>query len=397
MSHLLPTYAPFPIEFTHGKASTLFDKNEKPYTDFLAGIAVTNLGHSHPELIQVLQSQSEKFWHLSNYFKTTSQEALAEKLVNLSFPGKVFFSNSGAEANEGALKLARKYTKENFHEKKTKIIRFKHAFHGRTFMALSITENETAKTPFAPYPAEIITLPLNDQIAAEQYIDTNTSAVIIEPIQGESGVIPSTKEFLQVLRKKCNETGAVLIFDEVQCGIGRTGNFWGYQTITQSSICPDIITFAKGIANGVPMGGFLVKEDLSEVLKPGEHGSTFGGNPIAVAVANKVVEIISQKKILENVKKSGNFLTETLQKSLNFPSCDKRGLSGDMGVSEIRGYGLMQAIEGNFDAKELVKKALEEGIILNAPRKNTIRIVPPLIITKKEIEKLGEFLKKYFL
>jgi acetylornithine/N-succinyldiaminopimelate aminotransferase len=380
---LLDTYARFPILASRGKGAILWDEQGKEYLDFLSGIAVTNLGHCHEKLIKIVTEQAKTLWHVSNFFHLKKQEELAEKLVSSAFPGKVFLGNSGAEANEGALKLARKHTREHFSPTKTKTVSFSGSFHGRTFWALSVTGKDRFGEKFSPLVGGHKVLPYNS-IQDLEKINTDVSSVIVELIQGERGVYPANAEWISSLRKRCDEVGAVLIFDEVQTGIGRTGTMWAFEHF---NIQPDILTFAKALGNGFPIGGFLASKNIEASFGPGDHGSTFGGNPLATSVGVGVFDDIMRPGFLKEVQEKSKYIFESLLKlSKNRPELDL----------EIRGKGLMIGITGLFEAKKMVQSGFQEGFILNAPSANTLRLLPPLIIEKKQIDSLIDFFKNSF-
>ena len=388
-NYLLPTYNKFSQKFIKGQGSVLLDDSGKKYLDFLSGIAVCNLGHSNPKLNNVLKNQAENLWHTSNLFNIEPQEILAKKLVESSFEGQVFFANSGAEANEGALKLARKFSREISPEK-IEIVSFKNSFHGRTFWTLSITGKTDFGKNFEPLPTGRKILEFNN-FEDLQYLENNhqkISTVIVEVIQGEGGVIVAKKTWLKKLREICDAKNIVLIFDEVQTGIGRTGKFWGFQNF---NIKPDIFTFAKGLGNGFPIGGFLANYKVSKAFSFGDHGSTFGGNFLGTCIGIEVLNIITNQEFLNQVTIIGKFFKEELTKILQkFPEKNIK----------IRGEGLILGLTGNINAPEIVKKALNNphtGFIFNATNTNTLRFLPPLIIKKEEINELIKFLEKIII
>ncbi len=381
MSPLIPAYRSHSTTFVRGAAARLWDEDEKEYIDFLSGVSVCNLGHCPPQINSVLQKQSQLLWHSSNAFLVEGQQKFAQKLVKNSFAGEVFFCNSGAEANESALKYARKFHLKN--PQKREVVSFTQSYHGRTLWTLATTGQDKFHTPFQPLPSGNQYLPFNDLDALE-HINQNTACVIIEPIQGEGGIYPATKDFLNMLRKKCDQTGAILIFDEIQTGAGRTGNLWAFQS---SNIRPDILTFAKGMGNGFPLGGMIVHESKLGAFEPGDHGSTFGGNPLAMSVGIAVLEELLDPRLIQHVRETGAYFEQELQYLQNkFPEV----------ITDIRGQGLMLAFTGNFYGQALIQDALKNGFVLNSPQIGIIRLLPPLIITRNEIDQLIKYLTYYF-
>ncbi|NLY61058.1 MAG: acetylornithine transaminase [Clostridiales bacterium] len=373
-----------PVSFEYGEGCTLYDSQGKKYTDFVAGIAVNTLGYNHPALVEAITSQSEKLLHCSNLFYIKAQAQLAKLLVENSCGDKVFLCNSGAEANEGAIKLARKY----FYSKnlyKYEIITTLNSFHGRTMATLAATGQEKYQKPFEPLPTGFVHVPFNDIEAVENAISYKTCAVMVEPIQGEGGVIPATAEYMQALRKLCDDRGILLIFDEVQTGIGRTGKLFGYE---QYGIEPDIFTLAKGLGGGIPIGAIVAKAFVASAMEPGDHGTTFGGNPLACTAALAVLSTILEEGILETVKDKGEYFTDQLIKLKNKFSF----------IKEVRGKGLMLGMEldEEVSGKEIVLDMLNRGFIINCAGNNTLRFVPPLIIQKDHIDDLVENLEKSF-
>ncbi|MFY9295722.1 MAG: acetylornithine transaminase [Caldicoprobacterales bacterium] len=373
-----------PVSFEYGEGCTLYDSQGKKYTDFVAGIAVNTLGYNHPALVEAITSQSEKLLHCSNLFYIKAQAQLAKLLVENSCGDKVFLCNSGAEANEGAIKLARKY----FYSKnlyKYEIITTLNSFHGRTMATLAATGQEKYQKPFEPLPTGFVHVPFNDIEAVENAISYKTCAVMVEPIQGEGGVIPATAEYMQALRKLCDDRGILLIFDEVQTGIGRTGKLFGYE---QYGIEPDIFTLAKGLGGGIPIGAIVAKAFVASAMEPGDHGTTFGGNPLACTAALAVLSTILEEGILETVKDKGEYFTDQLIKLKNKFSF----------IKEVRGKGLMLGVEldEEVSGKEIVLDMLNRGFIINCAGNNTLRFVPPLIIQKDHIDDLVENLEKSF-
>ena len=385
-SNVMNTYASSPINFEYGEGVWLFDKNKKKYLDALCGISVTNLGHCHPSITNAIQQQSNKLLHTSNLYKISSQENLAKKLCEISEMDNVFFSNSGSEANETAIKLARLMA----HKKGSKnpiILSMSGSWHGRTLATLTATGNAKIKEGFGPLPNGFTTVKFNDTESLIKIFDKqgkDICAVIIEVIQGESGINLATHEYLKTLEKLCKENDALFMVDEVQCGNGRCGNYFAYQKF---DLRPDIVTTAKGLANGIPIGACLAKDNAAEVLSPGTHGSTFGGNPIACSAALASIEVIEKFELTKNALNIGNQIIQGLNNNLEEQE----------GVIDIRGRGLMIGIELNKDCSVLFQTALEEGLLINVTNKNIIRLLPPLIISSVEADIIVNKLSKLIL
>lgn len=373
---MIQNYNPANFIPVKGKGSRVWDQDGREYIDFTSGIAVNALGHCHDEVVAVLKEQGEKLWHSSNWFTSETTLALGEKLVKNTFAERVMFANSGAEANEAALKLARRYAVDHFGAQKYNIISFKQSFHGRTLFTVSVGGQPKYSDGFGPKPAGIIHVPFNDLDAVKAVIDDHTCAIIVEPVQGESGVIPATKAFLQGLRELCDQYNALLIFDEVQTGVGRTGAFYAYQ---KYGVTPDILTSAKALANGFPISAMMTTTEIAKSFAPGVHGTTFGGNPLACAVGAKVVDIIADEKFLANVNASGEFFKAQLRQ-LN----EKLGLFAD-----VRGEGLLIGAEliEKYHAKagEFVTACAENGLMILVAGPNVLRFAPALNITESEI------------
>lgn len=366
--NLLKNYARYPVEFIRGEGAYLYDTDGKEYLDFLSGIAVTGFGHNHPEIKSAVKEQMNNLWHVSNLFEADGQKSLAKNLAERAGLDYVFFSNSGSEANEAAIKFTRKWGKERSH-----IITAIGGFHGRTMGSLSATAQFKVWNGFFPLTPGFIYAQYGDMSSIENSYNKDVAAVMVEPIQGESGIILPPDGFLKELREFCDEKNILLIFDEVQTGIGRTGKFYAFE---HSGVKPDIVTLAKGIANGIPLGATICSKEVGDAIKPGDHGSTFGGNPLAVASANKVVELIDDD-LLHKISSCGTKLVNAI-KSMN-----------DKSIKEVRGMGLMIGIEFNdrISAKNVVKELLNEGIITCPSGENVLRLLPPYIITEKEIIK----------
>jgi predicted acetylornithine/succinylornithine family transaminase len=368
--YVMNTYNRFPIALVKGKGSYVWDANGKEYLDFLGGIAVCVLGHSDEGLQAVLREQAGNLWHVSNLYWIKPQVELAEKLVKISGLGKAFFCNSGAEANEAAIKLTRKYFYRKQVATKNQIIVFKESFHGRTLATVTATGQSKYQEGFAPLPEGFVYADYNDISSVEKLITEKTAAIMLEPVQGEGGVHPGHRKFLLELRQICNREGILLIFDEVQTGIGRTGTFFAYQSY---GVNPDIVTLAKGLGGGFPIGAMLATDEVATGFAPGDHASTFGGNPLGTAVANKLVETVSAPQFVENTQKMGEYLQESLNKII------------DSRIIEVRGLGLMLGVEFNAEIKELVQICMQKGLLLIGAGPRVVRFVPPLNINKKDI------------
>jgi acetylornithine/N-succinyldiaminopimelate aminotransferase len=367
--YIMQTYGRQPIAITHGKGAVVWDANGKEYLDFFAGIAVNALGQSHPKIIETIQKQAEKLIHTSNVYFTEEQVKLAKKLAEITAYNKVFFANSGAEANEGAIKLARKYTGRG------EIISTNNSFHGRTLATVTATGQNKYKKPFKPLPSGFKHVDYGDSKAIANAINDNTAAVMVEAIQGEGGVIVPPKNYLKEVEAICRANDVLLILDEVQTGFGRTGEMFAYELF---GIKPDIITIAKAFGGGYPIGGFLATDEIANAFDYGDHGSTFGGNPLGCAVAMTVIETLESEKLVENSKTIGKYLKDRFNELK-----DKHDF-----ILDVRGYGLFLAIELNQECGSIVDKMREKGFLINATGKNTLRFAPPLIITKEQIDKL---------
>lgn len=382
--YLCFTYNRYPIVFSKGKGCKLWDVDGKEYLDFVAGLAVCNLGHCHPTVVAAIKEQAERLIHVSNYYHNEPMIELARLLCENSFAEKVFFCNSGAEANEAAIKLARKYAKENLGKEKFEIITMLKSFHGRTMATITATGQERFHKGFEPLLEGFKYVPFNDLEALRGAITEKTCAIMMEPIQGEGGVNVPSKEYIQELRKLCNQQGILLIFDEVQTGIGRTGKLFAYEHF---GIEPDVVTLAKGLANGVPIGAMLTKDKFASAFVPGTHASTFGGNPLATAAAVAVLKVIENENIIENCQMIGGYLVNRLkglQKGFDF-------------IKDVRGMGLLIGMELSFDAGDIVKKCMERGILINYTNGNILRFIPPLIVTADEVDLLINALEEIFM
>ena len=362
---VMQTYSRSSIVIDHGKGCYVFGKDGKKYLDLFGGLATCSIGHGNKKVAEAVCNQAKKLLNVTNLYYTEPQVILAKKLVNLSGLGKCFFCNSGAEANEAAIKLARKHTG------KTDIVSTKHAFHGRTFGALSATWKEKFRKKFEPTLPGFTFVDYNNVGATENAITEKTAAVIVEPIQGESGIIIPDEGYLVKLKKFCEEKNILLILDEVQTGTARTGKFFAY---LHYNIKPDIVTLAKGLANGVPIGVTIAKEGID--FDKSDHASTFGGNNLSCAAANATVDFILEKNLMENAAKQGNYFMKKLNELKN---------KHDM-VKEVRGKGLMIGVELNAECKDIANKCLEKGLLVNCVSEKVLRFLPPLIITKKELD-----------
>ncbi len=369
--------------FTRGESCKLYDTTGKEYTDFVAGIAVNVLGHRHPALTAAIKAQADTFLHVSNLYYIKEQAEMCEKLLDGTIFDRVFLCNSGAEANEGALKLVRKYY-YNRGENKPKILSALHSFHGRTLATATLTGQDKYSAPFAPLPEGIVHIPYNDFNAFKAAVDDTVGAVFLEPIQGESGVVPADYEYLINVYAYCRTKGILLVVDEVQTGMGRTGRFFGFENY---GIQPDIVTMAKGLAGGVPIGAVLARGEAAEAFRPGDHGSTFGGNPLACAAASAVLGVVKNEDFLRDVREKGARLKDGLAP-----------LKKHTFVRDIRGTGLMVGLElaPELPGAQVVGKMASAGFLLNCAGRNTLRFVPPLVISEAEIDDMCATLAEIF-
>ena len=373
---MMPVYAPAAFIPVRGEGSRLWDQQGKEYIDFAGGIAVNALGHAHPRLVKALTGQAEKFWHTGNGYTNEPVLRLAKQLIDATFADRVFFCNSGAEANEAALKLARKYAHDRFGSEKSGIVAFKNAFHGRTLFTVSAGGQPAYSQDFAPLPPQIQHAIYNDLDSAKALIDDNTCAVIVEPMQGEGGVVPADADFLRGLRELCDEHNALLIFDEVQTGVGRTGELYAYM---HYGVTPDVLSTAKALGGGFPIGALLASERCASVMTVGTHGTTYGGNPLACAVAGEVFSIVNTREVLSGVKQRHQWFCERLN-AINA----RYGL-----FKEIRGLGLLIGCvlkdEYAGKAKAISNQAAEEGLMILIAGANVVRFAPALIISEDEV------------
>jgi acetylornithine/N-succinyldiaminopimelate aminotransferase len=366
MSYLFPTYQRFDVKIKSASGTKLVGEDGQEYLDFISGIAVCNLGHRHPAVQEAVEEQLKQVWHVSNLFHVNLQEEVAELLVQNSCGDAVFFCNSGAEANEAAIKLARKYTKRH------KIITFEKSFHGRTFATMSATGQAKIHEGFGPLLQEFVYVPYNDIEAVKKEMDETTAAVMLEIVQGEGGVVPAEAKFLEEIQQLCQKNGSLLIVDEVQTGIGRTGKAFAYQ---HYNLSPDIITTAKGLGSGLPVGALIGKDYLKEAFGPGSHGSTFGGNPIALAAAKATLAIIFQETFLKEVEQKAAYFMKELQTRL----------SSIPFITNIRGKGFLIGIECGEKQGELIGKMREKGLLVLGAGPSVIRLLPPLTVTMEEM------------
>jgi acetylornithine aminotransferase/acetylornithine/N-succinyldiaminopimelate aminotransferase len=373
--YLLHTYDRHPALVTHGKGAYLYADDGSKYLDFLSGIGVMALGYSHPEITKVIREQAGKLVHASNLFYTEYPSVLAQKLAKLSGLDRVFFSNSGTEAWEGALKIARVAASSKGLKKRTKILALENSFHGRTMGAMATTFTEKYRKPFAPVMPGVTFVKFNDVEDLKLKFDDDVCAVCIETIQGEGGIHPVSLEYMKLARELTKKSGALLLLDEIQCGLGRTGKMFAYQ---HYGVKPDVVTLAKPLAAGLPLGAILVTEEVAGAVHPGMHGSTFGGGPLACAVALAVLKVIEDEKILAHVKEVGGYFFELLHQLDARHRC----------IVDVRGVGLMVGVElDSADLAKAVQKAMfEQGIIINRTHETTLRFLPPYVVTKKQVE-----------
>ena len=378
-NYLMDTYGFMDIALVEGKGCYLYDTDGKEYLDFTSGIGVSSIGYNDEVLTTALKGQVEKLLHTSNIFLNPVMIDTAEKLVKLSGMSKVFFSNSGAESNEGAIKLARKYSYDKYGDGRNKILTLNKSFHGRTLTALKATGQEKFHKFFFPFPEGFDYVKPNNIDDFKEKLDSSVCAVMLESIQGEGGVNPLSQEFVNVVVELCEEKDILIIFDEVQTGIGRTGKFFGHEHF---GVKPNIVTVAKGLGAGLPMGGILCDENLSKVFNKGDHGSTFGGNPLSLTAAKVVLDRVSKKEFLDEIQEKEQLIFNMF-KEFNSPS-----------VKEVRGKGLMIGVELNIEVKKVQKKAADMGLLVLTAGENTLRFLPPLVISKDEIIKGIEIIKK---
>jgi len=381
--YLANTYTRFPIVITKGEGCWLWDLNGHRYLDFLSGIAVCSLGHGHPSVVEALTAQVKKLFHVSNLFYTEPQIKAAEMLIEHSFGDKVFFCNSGAEANEAAIKLARRYSWKKYGEGRSTIIAMENSFHGRTMATLSATGQPKFQEGFAPLHPGFVHVPFNDMNALQKHIDKKTCAVMIELIQAEGGVYVANKEYIKKARDITKDQDVLLIFDEVQTGMGRTGKFFAYE---HYGVEPDVMSLAKALGNGFPVGAMVAKDDVMRAFEPGTHASTFGGNPMAASAVIATINTFLEENVIRNCAEVGKYLYNgltALKKKFPF-------------VVDIRGMGLIWGIEVTVNGDEIVKEFLKEGVILNCTKGKILRLTPPLVVKKEEIDIFLEMASRIF-
>jgi acetylornithine aminotransferase len=381
--YLMQTYTRQPLSIVRGRGTKVYDLEGREYIDFVGGIAVNILGHGHPDLVQAIQRQAAQLIHTSNLYYTEPQVKLAQMLVDHSFADKVFFCNSGAEANEAAIKLARRYSHDKYGAGRFEIITMKNSFHGRTMATLTATGQEKIQKGYEPLLPGFNYVAFNNLEELERAVTDKTAAIMLELIQGEGGVHVADREYLKQMRDLCAQKDVLLIFDEVQTGMGRTGTLFAYE---QFGVQPDIMTLAKGLGGGVPIGACLATDSIATAFSPGSHASTFGGNPLACAAGLTVCRILLEGQVLDHAYRMGEYFTKGL-----FDCKEQHRV-----VREVRGLGLLQGIDLDMDAKAVVNECLARGILINATGDHVLRFVPPLIITKLEIDRLLNTLAQIF-
>ncbi len=376
---LMNTYARWPVAIARGRGCKVYDFEGREYVDFVGGIAVNVLGHCHPDLVAAIQKQAQQLLHTSNLYYTEPQVRLAKALVEHSFADRVFFCNSGAEANEAAIKLARRYAHRKYGAGRFEIVTMQQSFHGRTMATLTATGQEKVQKGYEPLLPGFVYVPFNDLAAVERAVGPATAAVLLEPVQGEGGVRVADREYLKGLRDLCRSRDILLMFDEVQTGMGRTGTLFAYQ---QLGVEPDVMTLAKGLGGGLPIGACLATESVAAAFDPGSHASTFGGNPLACAAGAAVLHVLLDGKVLDHGRQMGEYLAKGLKE-----------LQDQLPVvKEARGLGLLQGLELTIEAKPVVTDCLARGFLINSTVDRVLRFVPPLIVTAREIDRLMEIL-----
>jgi acetylornithine/N-succinyldiaminopimelate aminotransferase len=381
--YLMGTYARQPISIVRGRGTKVYDLEGREYVDFVGGIAVNLLGHGHPDLVLAVQKQAAQLIHTSNLYYTEPQVRLAQMLVDHSFADQVFFCNSGAEANEAAIKLARRYSHDKYGAGRFEIITMKQSFHGRTMATLTATGQEKVQKGYEPLLPGFLYVTFNHLVELQQAVTDKTAAIMLEPIQGEGGVHVASREYLKAVRELCTQRDILLIFDEVQTGMGRTGTLFAYE---QLNVQPDIMTLAKGLGGGVPIGACLATAPVAKAFGPGSHASTFGGNPLACAAALAVFRVLLDGRVLDQARRMGEYLSKGLSECK-----DRHHL-----VRDVRGLGLLQGMEVEMDAKTVVGDCLKRGFLVNAAGEHVLRFIPPLIITQLEVDRLLEVLSHIF-
>ena len=380
--NLMNTYARFPVTFVRGEGLYAYDEEGRKYADFGSGISVNNLGHCHPAVVKAIAEQAQTLCHCSNLYWSEPQLDVAEYLVKYSGLDRVFFCNSGAEANEGAVKLARKYFYDKGRSDQYEIITMKKSFHGRTLATLTATGQDKVKTGFAPLPEGFVYAAFNEFEDLKAKVSEHTCAVMLEPVQGEGGIYPAEKDYLEQVAAFCKEKGFLLIFDEIQCGMGRTGTMFAYE---QYGVKPDIVTNAKALGGGLPFGAFIASEEVAASFGPGSHGSTFGANPVAASASRAVFEVMEKEDMLSHVKTVGADLRDRLlELKEEFPEV----------IKDVRGLGLMLGMEVTCGASAVVNACFDNGVVLLSAGPDVVRFLPPFIITEKDVDFLTETLKK---
>jgi len=379
--YLLPTYNRYPVAFERGKGVFLFDFEGKKYLDFVAGLGVNALGHAHPRVVKAIREQASRAIHFSNLYYNEYQGQLAERLCQLSGLDRAFFSNSGTEAMEGAIKLARLAGHKSGSAAKSQLVALQGSYHGRTFGAMSLTGQEKYRKGFEPMLDEVTFVEQNNVAALDAAVNANTCAIVLEPIFGEGGILECSEEFLLACRTAADHHHAALIFDEIQCGLGRTGKIFAFQSF---GVVPDIVAVAKPIAAGVPLGAFLSKEPFASAISPGQHGTTFGGGPLACRVALEFLSIVNEEHLLDNVAKVGGYLKQQLKE-----------LVGNYAAAlEVRGRGFIQGLVLDIPARPIVEQALQEGVLFNGTQDTVLRFLPPFLLEEKHVDKGIRVLKK---
>ena len=381
--YLMETYTRQPLSIARGRGMKVYDLEGREYLDFVGGIAVNILGHGHPDLVQAIQSQAAQLIHTSNLYYTEPQVTLARMLVDHSFADKAFFCNSGAEANEAAIKLARRYSHAKYGAGRFEIVTMKNSFHGRTMATLTATGQEKVQKGYEPLLQGFSYVTFNKFEELQGAVTDKTAAILLEPIQGEGGVYVADRQYLRQVRELCSQKDVLLIFDEIQTGMGRTGTLFAYE---QLGVQPDIMTLAKGLGGGVPIGACLATDSVAQAFSPGSHASTFGGNPLACAAGLAVCRALLEGQVLDHARRMGEYFTKGLTE------CKERYRV----VREVRGLGLLQGMELDMDGKTVVSECLAKGVLINAAGERVLRFVPPLIVTQLEIDRLLDTLAQVF-
>jgi acetylornithine/N-succinyldiaminopimelate aminotransferase len=378
---LLPTYNRYPVGFERGKGVFLFDFEGKKYLDFVAGLGVNALGHAHPRIVKAIREQASRAIHLSNLYYNEYQGQLAQRLCQLAGLDRIFFSNSGTEAMEGAIKLARLAGHKTGGEAKSRLVALQGSYHGRTFGAMSLTGQEKYRKGFEPMLEDVTFVTQNDVRGLQNAVDASTCAIVLEPIFGEGGILECSEEFLRACRTLADEHRAALIFDEIQCGLGRTGKIFAFQSF---AVVPDIVTIAKPIAAGLPLGAFLSRQHFADAISPGQHGTTFGGGPLACRVGLEYLSILEDEHLLENVEKVGGYLHHQLQGLVDKYAATR----------EARGRGFIQGLVLEIPARPLVEQGLAEGVLFNVTQDTVLRFLPPFLLEEKHVDRGIKVLKK---